>query len=324
MTPRLQFLDLRQTSARPMDTPPARSVLCLGNFDGVHRAHMALLREGQRLAHSLCSPDTTDVLCGVFCFFRPSIDYVGRPSEGSPTHLTTLRERLALFAAAGVDFVCLCDFPAVRHLAPDDFMALLDEACGCEGVVCGFNHRFGQRAAGDPSLLTTYFGRDRVMIMPEMRMDGLTVSSTRIRACLAEGDAETAARLLGRPYSLTATVTRGKQLGRTMGFPTANQYFHSESLVPAHGVYVARCHTPTGSYLGVANVGCHPTVDAHARVNCETYIIGYEGDLYGKRLTVEFLRHLRRERKFADVHELTAAIRQDAATAAAYTPTPEV
>ncbi len=319
MTTTFRFFDLHGPVPRPM-APPTRTVLCLGNFDGVHRAHAALLEAGRALADSLsprpshtdASPAKAPIPCGAFCFFRPSSDYLPHRTAAHPAHLTTLRQRLALFAASGMDFACLCEFPAVQSLPPDAFLDRLAAEAGCIGAVCGYNFRFGHRATGTPAEIVSYFGADRTVILPEMTLDGDTVSATRIRALLRSGNATRAAALLGRPYSLSATVTHGKQLGRTLGFPTANQYFLPESLIPAHGVYAARCHTPDGVYPGVANIGTHPTVDAHARVNCETYLLGYTGDLYGKRMTVEFLEFLRPEKRFSDVEALAAAIGQDA------------
>ncbi len=326
MMPKLTFLDLRGPTPHHMPTPPLPAVLCLGNFDGVHRAHMALLREGRQLAKRLTAsglynaptPREAKIPCGVFCFFRPSSDFLMRGEREAPDHLTTLAEKLRLFRREGVDFVCLCDFEEIRTMEPDAFLQMLRRDCHCIGAVCGFNFRFGRHAAGDASMVMAEFGPKRSVIMPEMSFEGGTVSASRIRVALLAGRAEEAARLLGRPYSLTATVSHGKQLGRTIGFPTANQFFPAEALIPAHGVYAALCHIPEGIYPGVANVGTHPTVDAHARVNCETYLIGYSGDLYGRRMKTELLCHLRPEETFPDLEALTAAIRQDAETALDY------
>lgn len=321
MKERLVCLNLREDRPRLMP-PPERAALCLGNFDGVHRAHTSLLREGIRLATELTANGRGeggghDVLCGVFCFFKPSIDHL--PGRGErPLHLTSLREKLRLLAEAGMDFAYLCPFPDVRDMSPEAFISLLRARCGCVGVACGFNFRFGYRAEGTASLLASAFGEGRTVILPAMELDGDVVSATRIRACLLRGDVEAAERLLGRPYALETTVTHGKQLGRSIGFPTANQYFLAESIIPAHGVYAVLCHTPAGVFPGVANVGNHPTVDTDARVNCETYIIGYNGDLYGHRMRVELLTFLRPEQKFADLPALTAAIRRDAERAEAY------
>ncbi len=320
MTTPFLSLDLRSAVPRPMQ-PPRRAVLCLGSFDGVHRAHVTLLEAGQTLVKTLHkqndpsapTPRAGSLPCGVFCFFRPAQDYLPHRAADAPAHLTPLRQKLALLRAAGMDFACLCDFPAVRDLPPAAFLDRLEAEIGCVGAVCGYNYRFGRNAAGTPVDLVTRFGTDRTVVLPEMTLDGGTVSASRIRSLLLGGDAARAARLLGRPYSLETTVTHGKQLGRTLGFPTANQYFLPEALVPATGVYAARCHTAAGVFPAVANIGTHPTVDTHARVNCETYLIGYEGDLYGTRMTVELLAYLRPEEHFSGINELIAAIRRDVA-----------
>ncbi len=319
MTPRLICLDLCGPIPRPLHSPPGPTVLCLGNFDGVHLAHAALLQKGQELTHALCGDPALNppVLCGVFCFFRPSGDYF-LAANTHPTHLTTLKERITALRALGADLIWLCDFPSVRGLSPDGFLHLLRDSCGCVGTVCGYNHRFGARAGGTPSLLEAFFGQDRTAVLSALEIDGLPVSSSRIRACLKEGDVETAARLLGRPYALESRVLHGKSLGHTWGFPTANQNFPADRLIPAHGVYAVACHTPTGIFPGVANIGLRPTVEAPTRVNCETHIIGFSGDLYGKTIKIEFLKFLRPEQKFDSVEALKTAIRRDTEAAATY------
>lgn len=319
MTPSLVCLDLRGDSVRPLqgEIPPA--VLCLGNFDGVHIAHAALIREGQRLAQVLREERNSSVLCGVFCFFRPSGDYF-LPANTHPTHLTTLKERILALRGLGADLVWLCDFPSVRELPPLDFAYSLKNACGGVGVVCGYNHRFGKGAVGTSALLEEVFGTHRVSVLPALEVDGHPVSSTRIRACLTRGDVETAERLLGRPYALETKVLHGKSLGHTWGFPTANQNFPPDRLVPAHGVYAVTCVTSAGIFPGVANVGLRPTVDAVglSRVNCETHLIGFSGDLYDETIRVEFRKFLRPEQRFSSVEALKDAIRRDTATAEAY------
>lgn len=312
-------LDLRNGQIRPVNAPPTPTVLCLGNFDGVHLAHAALLRAGRKLAHDLSAADAAipSVLCGVFCFISPSGDYFLNENT-RPTHLTTLKERLNALQALKADVVWLCEFPSVRDLSPAAFIDLLQNHCGCIGVACGYNHRFGKAAQGSPERLIEAFGADRTVVLPALEIDGLPVSSSRIRACLLAGDAETAERLLGHPYTLDATVVHGKSLGHTWGFPTANQYFPTDRLIPAHGVYAVLCHTSDGIYPGVANIGLRPTVEDPTRVNCETHIIGFAGDLYGRPLKVEFLKFIRPEQKFESVEALTAAIRRDTAFAAAH------
>lgn len=324
MEVRLVFLDLRTTPPRPMDAPASSaSIYCLGNFDGVHLAHQAILREGVRASRERLAGS----LCGVFCFFRPSADFRPAPTVPAPsalqpegTHLTTLREKLSLCAGLGVDFACLCDFRQIRSLSPAAFCDLLVHHCGCRGVVCGFNYRFGAGGNGTPEDLRAVFdapGFSGVTVWPEMTVDGLTVSSSHIRQALIAGDMDTVTRLLGHPYALESRVVHGKHLGHTLGFPTANQFFPAERLIPAHGVYAALAHTEQGVFPAVSNIGVRPTVDGGTlpRVNCETYLIGFDGDLYGQTVRVEFLSHLRGEERFDSLEALRAAISADANTA---------
>jgi riboflavin kinase/FMN adenylyltransferase len=315
----LTFLDLRGTAPCRMTQPPAEAVVCLGNFDGVHRAHKVLVRETVAMAREISDQEGTHVSPGAFFFIRPTLDYKKNPTGFTPVqvrgHLTTLRDKLLLFAQMGLEFACVCNFPDIRDLSPEDFISLLRNDCNCVGVTCGFNYFFGKGAAGNISHLREQFGWNRVFVQPEMTLDGMTVSSSRIRACLEQGDTETAEQLLGRPYSLDTNVVHGKRLGRTLGFPTANQYFPAERAIPSRGVYAVLCHTPYGTFPGVSNVGIRPTTDSHGRVNCETHIIGMKGDLYGRRIRVEFLSKLRNEQKFNGVEELVEAIRKDAADA---------
>ena len=315
----LTFLDLRGTAPCRMTQPPAEAVVCLGNFDGVHRAHKVLVRETVAMAREISDQEGTHVSPGAFFFIRPTLDYKKNPTGFTPVqvrgHLTTLRDKLLLFAQMGLEFACVCNFPDIRDLSPEDFISLLRNDCNCVGVTCGFNYFFGKGAAGNISHLREQFGWNRVFVQPEMTLDGMTVSSSRIRTCLEQGDTETAEQLLGRPYSLDTNVVHGKRLGRTLGFPTANQYFPAERAIPSRGVYAVLCHTPYGTFPGVSNVGIRPTTDSHGRVNCETHIIGMKGDLYGRRIRVEFLSTLRNEQKFNGVEELVEAIRKDAADA---------
>jgi riboflavin kinase/FMN adenylyltransferase len=271
------------------------------------------------LARELAERTGEPVAAGAFCFIRPTVDYKKSPTGITPVqvrgHLTTLRDKLLLFAQMGLEFACVCNFPDIRDLSPEDFISLLRNDCNCVGVTCGFNYFFGKGAAGNISHLREQFGWNRVFVQPEMTLDGMTVSSSRIRACLEQGDTETAEQLLGRPYSLDTNVVHGKRLGRTLGFPTANQYFPAERAIPSRGVYAVLCHTPYGTFPGVSNVGIRPTTDSHGRVNCETHIIGMQGDLYGRRIRVEFLSKIRDEQRFNGVEELVAAISRDAEAA---------
>lgn len=315
--PSVTFLRLSAEGAEVM-SKPQYAVYCLGNFDGVHMAHRQLLIEGinEKMRRSEAVPDC---LCGAFIFTNPSCDYfpplVGKPKK----HLTSFDAKLKLFASIGLDFVAVCDFEEIRELSPDDFLKALYNDCACRAIVCGYNYSFGRLARGTPEFIENYFADNEdftLTVIPRIELDGYDVSSTNIRRLITEGGMTEANSLLGYRYFIDTEVVKGKQLGGKMGFPTANQRFLVDSVIPAHGVYATLCHTPKGVYPGVSNVGVRPTVDGDvADVNCETHIIGFEGDLYGRRIKVEFIQKLRDEKKFANADELFATVAKDAATA---------
>ena len=190
------------------------------------------------------------------------------------------------------------------------------EEYGAVHLVCGHDFTFGWRGEGNPRRLREYCEREGLGwdVMPEVRLDGSAVSSTRIRALLTEGRLEEANRLLGHPHVLTGEVCHGRHLGSTIGFPTANLLFAPGVLVPAHGVYAGRLEIEgeTEPKYAVTNIGVRPTVDDSDRVTVESYILDYSADLYGKQIRLEFLEFIRPERKFASLEELTAQIGKDA------------
>lgn len=289
---------------------PQLTVLCLGNFDGVHVAHRALMHQAKMLrAHRF-----SDAACGVFCFDPPSSDYF----TDAPAHLSTREQRLARFREAGMEFAMLASFDELRALPPEEFVStVLRQSCHCVAAVCGFNYRFGHRGAGTPERLRELLGN--VIVQPEYTADGTTVSSSRIRALLRDGKPQDAAKLLLHPYTLCATVLHGKGLGHTWGFPTVNQRFEENALIPRHGVYVTECTLPDGRRVrGVSNVGSHPTVDRQAEVNCETHLIDFAGDLYDQKLSVAFLHFIRPEKKFSSAAELREQIALDLSVAKSY------
>ncbi len=288
---------------------PNETVICLGNFDGVHRGHRELIRK----AREWRDRDFPGAACGVFCFRELSSDFL---ASNPPAHLTTPEERMRQFSEAGAEFVLLADFSAIRDLSPSDFAVdCLRKTCRCVAAVCGFNYRFGKNAVGNADLLKKLLGAP--LFVCEAVIDGgEPISSTRIRSALKEGRAEDAARMLGRPYAIEGAVCHGKELGRQLGFPTANQNFPVNAVIPRFGVYVSSCTVNGKTYRGVSNVGVHPTVDdPNTAANCETYILGYRGDLYGKVLRVAFLRFLRPEKPFSSVEALREQIAADASAA---------
>lgn len=296
--PMLQCIRL---STRETHSIPPKTVLCLGNFDGVHLGHRALLRRAVEIRQD----KHPDAATAVFCFRSPSTDTL------SPTpHLSTLDQKLDLFAQNGIEYAILGDFPSMRELKPEEFITVvLGEECHAVAVVCGFNYRFGKGGKGTPATLGEKI--DDVAVVSEYKALGDTVSSTRIRRLLLDGNAHEAAALLARPYSIESEIVHGKALGQKMGIPTINQSIPSPMLVPRHGVYITDCEIDGMHYRGISNVGVHPTVDDGAAVNCETHLLDCNADLYGRLCRVSFLEFLRPEKKFESIDALKEQIARD-------------
>ncbi len=306
-------------SDKVMDT--SSCVLALGNFDGIHVAHAALLDSAKNLKETIGAARV-----GVWCFEQNPLEFF---SDTPPKRILAKNDKINLFLECDIDFVVIGDFAKFRDIPADSFIHdHLAKELGCIGAVCGFNFRFGQRRAGQPSMLKAAFGEENCVIVDEIQLDGVTVSSTKIREFISLGDMASAGNFLGRPYFLNTSVAGGKRLGSNIGFPTANQIFPEKCIVPKHGIYATICTTADGKkYIGVSNVGIRPTItdgsDSHA-VNCETYIIDFHSDIYGQNLKVEFYKLLRDEKKFGSVEELRLAIDNDAKSAVAFFKNAEV
>lgn len=288
-------------------------VLVLGMFDGVHRGHQALLMRGYELAQEMAFPLAV-------CCFEPHPLRVLAP-EKAPPLLTMLPEKARVMQSFGVDSLCITTFNHARaNQSPEDFMAELVEVYAPVVVVCGFNFTFGKGGAGNGKILREY-GRKhgfRTVIVPEVLIDGATVSSTRIRNLLSAGDIQMVSRLLGHAYTLSGRVESGKQLGRTMGFPTANISFRKTKALPAFGVYACWLETGDGAFHpAVVNVGRHPTLP-EGNVTVEAHVLDEQLDLYGQHVRLSFLKHQRAETRFADKEALQEQITRDAEEARAY------
>ena len=294
--------------------PPAFSVLCLGNFDGVHIGHRALVAETLR-QKELLSSAFNGIQSGAWLFSEP-------PTRSLfPTaipQLTSTEEKLQQFAALGLDYAFLADFSQLRNCEAADFVErVLKKACHCVYTVCGFNFRFSKNAMADAAMLVRLMG-GLGTVLDCVMLDGNPVSSSAIRSLLSEGNIETANRMLGHPFSHTALVHHGKAIGQTIGIPTVNQFFQKQAVRPKEGIYVSRTWIDDTPYSSVSNIGSRPTFDDGNTINCETHIIGYNGDLYGTRLTVEFHKRLRDEKRFPSLQALTRQLKIDISQATAY------
>ena len=289
-----------------------RCVLALGTFDGVHLGHQALLMRGGELAGELGCPL-------VACTFEPHPLRVLRP-EIAPSMLTTLPERAALMASYGVDNLCVTTFTRERaDQSAEDYMDELTRVYQPAAVVCGYNFTFGRGGQGTGETLRAYgmaHGFETV-IVPEVRVAGAPVSSSRIREALRQGDLPLVARLMGHAYTLSGRVADGKHIGRTLGFPTANVTISRGKALPAFGVYACWLETAMGYYPAVVNVGRHPTLP-EGHVTVEAYVLDANLSLYGQRVRLTFLRFQRPERIFDGVEALQAQIAQDTEECRAY------
>jgi riboflavin kinase/FMN adenylyltransferase len=286
-------------------------VATIGNFDGVHLGHRAVIETlaeaGRRFGLPTC-----------VVLFEPQPREYFAP-EDAPPRLMRLREKLIRLAELPVDWVLLLRFNrALADLPAEDFInAILIEKLGVKYLVVGDDFRFGRNRRGDFSMLREFGRRSgfEVADTPSVLMDGERVSSTLIREALAAGDLDRAARLLGRPYSVSGRIVHGAKRGRTLGFPTANVLMRRKN-TPVQGVFaVTMAGIGEQPWPGVANVGIRPTLSGERTVLLETFLFDFSGDIYGRRVEVIFHRKLRDERRFAGLPELRAQIEQDVTAA---------
>jgi riboflavin kinase/FMN adenylyltransferase len=290
------------------ETPPASSrggAVAVGNFDGVHHGHRALVAEVRRQARAIHGP-------AVALTFDPHPLQLLRPEQFQPV-LTTTADRALLLLASGADRVLvLKTTPALLQLSAAEFFhQVLEERLAARALVEGVNFGFGRNREGTIETLATLCRGTEIplTIVPPVLREGQPISSSRVRRALERGAVAEAAELLDRPYRLRGTVGSGRQRGRTIGFPTANLE-HIETLLPGDGVYAVRVYRGPESWPGAANIGPNPTFGEAAR-KVEVHLIEFQGDLLGQSLAVDFLERLRDTRPFAGVAELTAQLRRD-------------
>ncbi len=294
-------------------TPGRPAAITLGVFDGVHLGHVHLI-DGmmeRAAARGLVSGIVT---------LHPSPVQVLRP-EVRVAYITSLEERVERLRATGVDFVAPLTFTSeVAELSARDFLAMLHDALGMAYLLMGPDNAFGRGREGTPARvaeIAAELGFELEVLEEALGEGAGRVSATAIRRAIHEGDMETATRLLGRPFSLRGPVVRGAERGRTIGFPTANMAITPDRAMPAFGVYVSRAYVGGATYMGATNIGVKPTFEGE-RPSVETYLLDFEGDLYGRELRIELVHRLRGEVKFDGIEALVAAVGADVAAARAY------
>ena len=303
----MRFINLKTKAQEAGLSSP--SVLCIGNFDGVHLGHRQLVAAVLAEYENLKPSHPELVSCA---WFFDSNFYK------SVKEIFSLDEKLDVFASLGIDYAIIADFKDMQNLSPSQFVSdVLIRECRCIHAVCGENFRFGQKACGDAELLADLMCK-RATIVPLLTFDSDIISSTYIRQLLANGMIEKANKLLGSNYTVSEKVVHGKKLGRKLGIPTINQNVSSKSMILKNGIYVTACTIDGVSYPGVTNVGVRPTVDSDGTQNVETHVIGFDGDCYEKVVRIEFLTRIRDERSFESVDALKARIECDIDAARQY------
>ena len=282
-----------------------KKIIALGFFDGVHLGHQTLLKACVELA------EQQNMEPSAITFHRHPRSLFG---AGVPLMLSSLEDRRRLLSRYGMSQIITVPVsPQIMQMPWQEFLSTL-LLSGAGGFVCGNDFRFGCRGEGNAKLLEE-FCRARELpcvIVPEQLLEDVRISSTHIRGLIETGDMETAVRFLGHPHILSGQVVRGQQLGRKIGIPTANLLIPQGVLVPKFGVYACRITTEMGEFSAVTNVGTRPTV-AGLGVTVEPWILDFDGDLYGKVVTLSFYRFLRPEKKFATLSDLQAEIQRNAA-----------
>ena len=265
--------------------------IALGMFDSVHIGHRAVID------------------AAVNSGYRSIILTFDKiPSKGDRSVLSELEKRDKLLAT-GIDDVHILEFEEVKNYTPEEFFTNIITTMNPRKICCGFNFRFGKNALGDTSLLRDYCLKNGIEYYEaeEVKRDGVTVSTTYIKELLRDGNVAKAAELLGEPFSFTAEVVDGDKRGRTLGFPTINQFYPECKTGLKFGVYYTKVEIEGKIFNSVTNVGIRPTFK-NGFVSAETHIIDFDGDCYGKELKLSFIEYIREEKKFGSVEELVDEI----------------
>lgn len=296
---------------RSVCTTPCLSngcVLTIGNFDGLHRGHQAVLK-------SVCSRAEKLGLPAVMMTFDPSPRAFFMP-DNPPPRLASLREKMQDARDCGIDVFIRVRFDkAFASLSPDEFLdGLIDRRLHAQAILVGRDFRFGHRRAGDINTIERFAAERNIELLPvpDVCVDGQRVSSTRVREALKQGQPVMAAKLLGRDYRVSARVIHGRKLGRTLGFPTANLRLNRPAAL-RYGVYAVSVRLADGGHhIGAASFGVRPTVNGSDEL-LEIFLLDFTGDLYGQRLDVFFAHFIRAEERFDSLDTLKRQMHKDVA-----------
>ena len=280
--------------------------LCLGYFDGVHLGHMKLIEEANK------SPFKKAMVT----FSLSPYDFLNNQKNKV---ITTVDDKKEILQKNGFDYlIVLITSKELLSLRKDEFINQVLRRFNPKKIVCGFDYSFGYKAEGDVSYLKSILNDIEIITIDEYLVNDKKASSTLIKEYIENGNLDKANQILGRPYKIKGIVKKGNQIGRTLSFPTVNVEIRDDYVVPCFGVYATKIKVEGKEYIGVTNVGIHPTVD---KLNCpiiETHIISFNQDIYFEEVEVEFYSFIRKERKFASLEELKNQIASDKEKIIAY------
>jgi riboflavin kinase/FMN adenylyltransferase len=273
-------------------------VTSIGGFDGIHLGHQALFKKAFDVSNAMFQIVTFNEIPKIYFNndLKPLIDQ---------------DQRSSIFEKLLPKNIIFLDFKSVNKMNAQEFCQFLEHNLQTEKLVIGKDFRFGNQRVGDVNTLINYFGEENVTLLDDYLISSEKVSTTKIRLFYAQGKIKEAEKYLGRPISYTGTVVRGKRLGSSIGFPTANVQLHNLTQLPRFGVYAVRVHIDKKTYLGCLNIGINPTVEANLDTKIEIHIIEFEENIYDKDISFELIEFIRDEKKFGSIDDLTAQIQLD-------------
>ncbi|MDC3399215.1 riboflavin biosynthesis protein RibF [Acidimicrobiia bacterium] len=273
-------------------------VTSIGGFDGIHLGHQALFKKAFDVSNAMFQIVTFNEIPKIYFNndLKPLIDQ---------------DQRSSIFEKLLPKNIIFLDFKSVNKMNAQEFCQFLQHNLQTEKLVIGKDFRFGNQRVGDVNTLINYFGEENVTLLDDFLISSEKVSTTKIRLFYAQGKIKEAEKYLGRPISYTGTVVLGKQLGSSIGFPTANVQLHNLTQLPRFGVYAVRVHLDKKTYLGCLNIGINPTVEANLETKIEIHILEFDKNIYDKDISFELIEFIRDEKKFGSIDDLKAQIQLD-------------
>jgi riboflavin kinase/FMN adenylyltransferase len=273
-------------------------VTSIGGFDGIHLGHQALFKKAFDVSNAMFQIVTFNEIPKIYFNndLKPLIDQ---------------DQRSSIFEKLLPKNIIFLDFKSVNKMNAQEFCQFLEHNLQTEKLVIGKDFRFGNQRVGDVNTLINYFGEENVTLLDDFLISSEKVSTTKIRLFYAQGKIKEAEKYLGRPISYTGNVVRGKRLGSSIGFPTANVQLHNLTQLPRFGVYAVRVHIDKKTYLGCLNIGINPTVEANLDTKIEIHILEFDENIYDKDISFELIEFIRDEKEFESIDDLTAQIQLD-------------